>query len=115
MTHFPDHLGKIESRIINRLISAILDAGYSIRVGEGEEGERLTRPTRHRPTIQSETAATCITLFDIMQGDAERLATIVLIHGNGEDVISDVSYPASRGDVIAEEIEAFLGHANQGA
>lgn len=106
--HWPKHMDETEARIINRLISSILEAGYLIRVREGEEGEVLLQPSLTRTAIQRETAATGVTVYDVM-GDTrfqegmplslqkwERIGSIVLIHGNGEDVISDASWPARK-------------------
>jgi hypothetical protein len=94
MATFPDWLDKTEARTINKIITRALDLGMHIRVREGEEGEILTEWTTHRGRIQTETAASGITIFDIAHvSTTERIGSIVLIHGNGEDVFSDMTAP----------------------
>ena len=95
MPHFPAHLSKTEAAIINKLITAILERpNLMARVYDGEEW--ATEWTRNRSTMQQEIAATdetriYITALD-KNGAATRIGSILLIHGNDEDVISDASW-----------------------
>lgn len=100
--NWPEWMDQTEARIINRLITAILARGLKVRVWDGEEW--ATDLTDDRATIQKETHATEATVFVVyrdtrfMEGVEvqpqpwQRIGAFVLIHGNGEDVISDYSW-----------------------
>jgi hypothetical protein len=92
MTHnFPDHLDPTERVIISKLLDTILAAGYSIDVRDAYgDGDEPMEPTNNRTLIEAEVAATGETCLDIYDADGAR-GFILLIHGNGEDVISDSS------------------------
>ena len=89
MAHFPDYMPASEKRVVNKLLTRILDAGYTISVYDGEE--YALRKSRDRAAIQRETAATEATTYVIHRGD-DRLGSIWLVHGNGDEVISDSSW-----------------------
>ena len=90
MTHFNEYLPKDEIAPINALITRILEAGHHIAVHDGEE--YATGPTRDRALIQKETCETEMTVYVVLD-QGKYLGQFVLIHGNGEDVISDASAP----------------------
>ena len=119
MTYFPDHLDRTEARIISRLITAILTLSpvpLFVRVHDGEEW--ATDWTRNRRTICEAVAATDETRFVLAQtettegGAMHRFGSIWLIHGNGEDAISDASFNIKR-DNAETIIDALIDHANR--
>ena len=95
MAHFPEWLPKEEAAVINPFLTRVLRAGHYIAVHDGEEVS--LQPTRDRKAIQKETAATDMTNFIIcdeskVEGKKwKRIGTVVAIHGNLEDVLSDAS------------------------
>lgn len=110
---WPSHMDKTEARICNKLITKALSEGFHIRVREGEDGEVMCEPTRQRSEIQAQTHATCMTLYDILKEDGmgfDRIGTVLLVHGNGEDVISDMAWPQSQPENEAV-LEALADHA----
>lgn len=89
---FPEWIDKTEARIANRVINAILnhEPALHARVWDGEE--LATGWTRHRPTLRNATAQTGFTILHIADkhGDKHRhIGSVTLIHGNGEDLVSD--------------------------
>lgn len=88
---FPDNFPKWvldeERLIIGRLITAILDRDLTISVYDGEEFS--VNKSRDRALIERETAATCETYYILFDDKQVQRGAIWLIHGNGEDVISD--------------------------
>ena len=119
MIYFPDHLDRTEARIISRLITAILTqspVSLFVRVHDGEEW--ATDWTRDRRTISEAVAATEETRFALAEtetaegGAMHRFGSIWLIHGNGEDVISDASFSIKRENAEAI-IDALIDHANR--
>lgn len=96
MSSFPEHMSKIEQGISNKLLTRILKHpdNLFVRVYDGEEW--ATEWTRDREVIQRETAATDATRYFIMRvsetGAATRIGSVLLIHGNEDDVISDGSW-----------------------
>jgi hypothetical protein len=115
---FPSWIDADEARIINKLFSAILKAGYQARIFDGEQ--TVCHWTTDRKTLQRHTAQTEQTTLHIREGRETEspvelpatLGTITLIHGNGEDVISDASW--QRTSAEAETIiEALCEAASQ--
>ncbi|MBD3755904.1 MAG: hypothetical protein IE937_09735 [Gammaproteobacteria bacterium] len=95
MAEFPTHMRKVEADIVNKLLTRILShKDLLIRVYDGVEW--ATDWTRNRAEVQRETAATDETRYCIIRiaenGAATRIGSILLIHGNDEDVISDASW-----------------------
>lgn len=100
---YPDHMDRNEAQICNRLITSILQAGYFICVRCGEDGDVSVKTTNSRKAIQKETAATGVTVYSLMEKPTgapygRYIGSIVLIHGNGADLISDMSWPAASPD-----------------
>lgn len=86
---FPDHLSVTEGRIISKILdTALVDPLVEIEVHD--ECEVAVKRTRDRAKIEAETAATCMTYF-VFYRDGERTGTVMLVHGNESDVISDYS------------------------
>ena len=90
MTHFPDHLDPTEAKIIGKLLDTILSAGYSIDLRDAYgDGDEPVENTKDRAMIEAEIAATGETCLDIYDAEGVVRGWVLLIHGNGEDVISD--------------------------
>jgi hypothetical protein len=96
MTSYTSHIRPTERRICDRILAAILATeGLFVRVYDGEEW--ATEWTRDLALVRPEIAATDETRLFLMDVDAEtgaatRLGSILLIHGNEEDLISDSSW-----------------------
>ena len=88
MSYFPAHMDSTEIKIINRVISAALQAGLTISVADGEEW--ALRASTDRAAIQRETNATDITEY-LFRRNGEKVGGVIFIHGNGVDVIHDWS------------------------
>ena len=104
---------------MNKLLTAILTLSpvpLFVRVYDGEEW--ATDWTRDRKTIQQETAATDETRYVLAATETEqggamrRVGSITLIHGNGEDVISDASFNIKFDDAETL-INSLCNHANR--
>jgi hypothetical protein len=78
----------IEKRIITQAAKSLIEAGYSVRVFDGEEF--ATEKTTDLKTIMAEVFATEETYFYAYQGDTYG-GCVWFIHGNGSDVITDNS------------------------
>lgn len=79
---------QLETRIIRKAASAIIEAGYSIRVYDGEEF--ATEQTSKLSEVMAEVFATEETYFYAYQDGLCR-GMVWFIHGNGCDVIADNS------------------------
>ena len=102
---YPTHLDPIEAQIIAKIIDSALERGYLISVFDGEDD---TLATSLRELIEPEIAATDETTlaFYLPRGTARPLdfiGAVLLIHGNGADVISDYH--------DTEELRAILADA----
>jgi hypothetical protein len=101
---WPAHMDRDEARVCNMLISTITDEGYGIRVRCGEEGDVFVPTTTSRKLIQADTAATGSTCYDVMNLSAQfsdpskavYVGSIILVHGNGAEVISDMTWQGSK-------------------
>lgn len=117
MRHFPSHLAADEAEIIARLIDYALGHPtiLMLRVHDGEDW--ATDWTRSTTAIQQAIAKADMTRVYVMKvaesGSVQRMGSILLIHGNGEDVISDSSHNP-RAEGAEELIEAICNHANYG-
>lgn len=96
----------MERAVIRTLAQTLLDAGYALRVYEGEE--YAGRLTTNRDEIMSQIMSVDEEQLDVFIGDgshehARRYATIFLVYGNdGWDVIADYS----------SKLEVFMGPVN---
>lgn len=86
---YPDHICPTERQIIDTLIDTILDAGHFITVHDGEE--YAIRFSNDKDAITAEVAATDETIFRIRRADKSQIGMIALIHGNGIDLIHDMT------------------------
>jgi len=112
---WPDHMDPQEARICGRLISQILAAGYAIRVHDGEDP--ATDITSSRSKIQAATAATDLTVYQVYDWLEAKGWTIVgqifLVHGNGPDVIHDLSWHPQI-EEMEDLMNAWFEHAVEG-
>jgi hypothetical protein len=113
--HYPDHMQETEQRIVSKLLDTLLANGVHVRVFDGEE--YATDFTEDRATIERETNATDVTVYELRlhrDGDNgavnQYLGSITLIHGNDVDVISDYAWPknAAEPEHGRAEIAALL-------
>ena len=97
---YPDHLSAIERPIIDRIIrEALHTRGYQIEVwGEDNDGEPDCPLTSDYSKITAEVAATDGTILKFFHTDKISVARptgyvgmMLFIHGNEEDVLSDLS------------------------
>ncbi len=112
---FPAHMDAHEAKICNRLITIILkDDDMHIRVWDGEDWSTVW--TRDRPMIQRNTAATDHTLYYISKrsdgGDYGLIGYIFLVHGNGEDIITDAGWSSKHPEHEAI-LDAYMDHASK--
>lgn len=109
MAHYPAHMSKTEKTICNRLFRAIHDHpdNLHLRIYDGEDW--ATEWTRDLSKVFPEIHATDATRVFLMavspEGAANRIGSILLIHGNEEDVISDFSWNSKN-----PQNEAILDH-----
>lgn len=77
-----------EKRIITQAAKSLFEAGYSVRVFDGEEF--ATEKTTDLKAVMAEVFATDQTYFYAYQGD-NYAGLVWFVHGNGCDVIADSS------------------------
>lgn len=85
-THF-SQLPEIERRITNKVIDALIGAGYGISVYDGEE--MVLRNSRSRREIRKFLASTDSDCLYAIGKEGRGIGWAALIWGNGEDVLSD--------------------------
>jgi len=76
-----------EQRIVGKLIREALDEDLTISVFDGEEWALKT--STDYEAITKEVAATDITELRFRDKNRKSVGWAMLVHGNGEDVISD--------------------------
>lgn len=87
---FPNHMRADEQKIVEALIRKALDKGYTISVFDGVEW--ALRASTDFEVISAEINATDITQLRFRVAETRvRVGDVLLIHGNGEDVVSDCS------------------------
>jgi hypothetical protein len=95
---------KAEQTIVRKVLKAVLAAGYSVRVHDGEELHPMT-------TVESEAwdalGNTDIDRLYIHAGEP-RVGSILFVWGNGEDIVSDASWNEAYPDSEAI-IDGFAG------
>ncbi|TXR49878.1 hypothetical protein [Phyllobacterium endophyticum] len=84
-----EHLSHIEKRIIKLVIEGALRRGWTIAVYDGEEW--VLKPSSDAAAILKETAATDETVYSFRDEDGKTLGRMYFVHGNDEDVISDMT------------------------
>ena len=91
-----------ERAIVDRLIRKALELGYTVGVHDGEE-LALSRSSDYE-AITSRVAMTDETHLIFRLGgtlDQKLVGKVYLVHGNGEDVVSDHSDNELTGDLVA--------------
>lgn len=78
-----------ETAIISKLVQAALASGYSMDVNDGEE--TVLRRSTDETAIIGAMFSTDEDYLTFRDSDGEKIGWIYLIHGNGEDVISDLA------------------------
>jgi hypothetical protein len=95
-----------EKKIVRKAARAILLAGYDIGVFDGEE---LTVPrTSNIETVMKALGTTEMDTLRVLEPAGDRVASVLLIWGNGEDVISDI---AASTDEQIEMVDAIIQKA----
>lgn len=93
---------KDEREIVDRLIVCALERNYLVSLHDGEEIV-LSRSSSYED-ITANIAATDMTILTFLDTSIEGSAgkgIVILIHGNGEDVISDHTDNDLIGDLVA--------------
>lgn len=80
-------INSIEARIVRNIVRRALAKGYLVSVSDGESVSVLR--TNSLDLVMSEVGATDETTLIFCDSDHRRLGGIHLVHGNGEDVVSD--------------------------
>lgn len=95
---------KAEQTIVRKVLKAVLAAGYSVRVHDGEELHPMTK-------VESEAwdalGNTDIDRLYVHDGD-KRVGSILFVWGNGEEIVSDSSWNEAYPDSEAI-IDGFAG------
>jgi hypothetical protein len=87
---YPKHLDATERKIIDKLISTILDAGHKISIYDSAGSFSISK-SRDIAAISETIAETDETNILIRDDNNDQVGWIMLIHGNGTDVISDMT------------------------
>lgn len=105
---YPEWIDTTEAKIIDRIIASALAAGAEIDVRDayGDSDEPID-PMTDPDLIRAEVGATGETLFDFHEPGAPRsFGWVLLIHGNGWDVMSDYT-DNDRTKAILAPVEKF--------
>ncbi|MBO6507367.1 MAG: hypothetical protein JJ979_02590 [Roseibium sp.] len=105
---YPDYMSATEKTICNRLINSILQRGHSIEVHD--ECELVQVKTQDAKLVKEATCHTGITSYRVWSTEKGYVGSMLLIHGNEEDVISDYSWPQDRPEMEAE-LDKFFEEA----
>lgn len=94
MASFPNHIDKVEAKIISRAVSYAFQRGWVITIWDGEETVLHKIGKQRRKDVEENVAATDETTFIFHKFEKDlglhrKIGTVVFIHGNGEDVWSD--------------------------
>lgn len=84
---YPEHLSPVERDIIDCIVKKALDVGCSISIFDGED--HTIRRSRDHAAISKVVAATEITVLNFFDDVDALMGSIILLHGNEEDVIHD--------------------------
>lgn len=87
MSCYPKGIDQTELNIIDAMIRAALVEGISLGVFDGEEW--AVRNSTDYQEITGEIAATDATTLRLRDSGGAKIGDIILIYGNGEDVIHD--------------------------
>lgn len=86
--HFQYINNATEVRIAKSIVHRLLNSGYQLRVNDGEE--TVTPITKDLNTIFAAMASTEMDYL-LAYKDGKRVGSVMLIWGNGEDLLSDCS------------------------
>lgn len=94
-----------EQRIARKVLRAILAAGYSVRVWDGEAyAGGITAKEAVAWEAMGSSDQDQLAVLDTTGDNPRRVGSILLIWGNGEDLVSDYSW-----NVNYEGSEAIIG------
>jgi hypothetical protein len=105
---FPSHVDPVERKIIGALL-LLISKHEDIRVAVDDETDVVVPYTSDMATVARSVETTGSTYLRLKDA-AGPLGTIMLIQGNGEDVISEMGWPAGRPDAQAR-LDGFVRHA----
>jgi hypothetical protein len=77
----------IEQTITKRIIAKALAAGYVVSVNDGEEW--VINKSSDEPAIVAALFSTDMDVLRFHRPSGERIGSVCLIYGNGEDAVSD--------------------------
>lgn len=100
-----DHVTAVEEAIVDDLLVKAINKGYTVSVNDGEEWV-LARSSAI-PHIKAAMASTDHDILGLRTLDGDRVGNIVLIWGNGCDLISEHTDNAA--------INALVNEVNTGA
>lgn len=83
------HVSTIEKKIIRALLDDAASAGYVVSVFDGEEW--TLKMSSDRKAIEDSIGTTDETVLRFRGADKSLIGSVWLVHGNDEDVISDLS------------------------
>jgi hypothetical protein len=86
MSSLKERIDSQEYAVISRLVNRALNFGWVVSVSDGEEV--VVHKAKTLQQIYAEIAHTDATYLKFYQDD-KYFGTVMLVHGNGEDVISD--------------------------
>lgn len=93
-------INPVEIGIASRLIDAILERGYQVSVWEGED--HAIERSADKAAIMAALASTCMDWINVIcPATGDRKTAILLVYGNGEDLISDHVDNALAGQLVA--------------
>lgn len=95
-----------EKKIARKAAKTLLGAGYHLGVHDGEE--TTVTATTDLEQVMGALATTDMDNLRVFRPNGERVGTVLLIWGNGEDLISDVGAP---NDAALDEIEGVIREA----
>jgi hypothetical protein len=98
-----------EKKIVDMLVIRAIAEGYTIEVNDGAEVALL--PSQNCDAVLNAMFSTGIDILVLRRaGAAGIVGSVVLIHGNDEDIISDHTDRAEITTLVAEAME-LAGHA----
>lgn len=105
MNEFTRYASAEERRIVRRLVAAMLRAGYSVSVCDGEAWP--LKRSRDESAILDALASTESDTLRMRDAAGAAVGSVVLIWGNGCDILSDWSDNAATAEVIAATESPF--------
>lgn len=103
--NFPPHLDPIEKRIVSKLLDSLLAQGCMVKIVS--DGEVDVEFTQDRAEIEAN-IGTCDTT-EILAVTTGKRWWLFLVHGNGEDVVSNCTFDAELDKIIEWSLADDLG------